>query len=60
MSLTTSRQEHQVPREEAGRGAVGPALQEVDHVAHRVSRREQGLEVHASHRQCVLVGEGAV
>lgn len=54
-TLTTSGEEHQVTREEAGGGADRPAVQEVDHVAHCVSRSEEGLKVHAAKGYRVLV-----
>lgn len=59
MELTTSWEEHQVTREEAGRGSYCPPIQEVDHVTHRVPRSEQSLKVHAAERYWVPVRERA-
>lgn len=58
-SLTASWEEHQVTREEAGGGVDPPAIKEVDHVAHCVSRSEEGLKVHTANGYRVLVWERA-
>lgn len=57
--LTTSCKEHQVTREEAGGGSNLPAIQEVDHVTHRVSRSEESLKVQTAKSNGVPVGERA-
>lgn len=57
--LTTSRKEHQVTREEAGRGSNRLAIQEKDHVTNRVSRGEESLKVQTAECNGVPVGERA-
>lgn len=57
--LTTSRKEHQVTREEAGRGSNRLTIQEKDHVTNRVSRGEESLKVQTAECNGVPVGERA-
>lgn len=57
--LTTSSKEHQVTREEAGRGSNRLAIQEIDHVTNRVSRGEESLKVQTPECNGVPVGERA-
>lgn len=57
--LTTSRKEHEVAGEEAGGGSHRPAIQEIDHVTHRVSRGEKSLEVQTAECNGVPVGKRA-
>lgn len=57
--LTASRKEHQVTREEAGRGSNRLAIQEKDHVTNRVSRGEESLKVQTAECNGVPVGERA-
>lgn len=59
MKPTAPGQEHQVTREKTWGGTDWPAIQEVDHVAHCVSRSEEGLKVHTAHCYWVLVWERA-
>lgn len=59
VQLTTSRQEDQVSGEQAGGGADGWAVQEVDHVTDRVTRSEKSFEVHPTDFYRVFVREGA-
>lgn len=55
LQLTTTRQKYQVTREEARGGTDRLAVQEVDHVAHCVSRSEEGFKVQTAKCYRVLV-----
>lgn len=45
--LTTAGEEEEVPREQAVRPVPRLAIQHVDHVTHRMTRREVGLKLQA-------------
>ncbi len=57
--LTTSREEYQVPWKQAARATYRSAIEQVDHVTHRVARGTESPEVQLSSKiYCVFVWKG--
>lgn len=58
-TLTTSREEYQIPWKQAAGATDHPAIEQVDHVTHCVPRCREGPEVQTSSKlYCVFVWKG--